>query len=910
MSLQEDAYSIVSTIQKTSDPRQRREFVMRFAWVYEALTGKSLKGVPEGQDEDEILDLLRKLANGEVSLPGEDGEQASNIPTDLDDLLQSYQRAMEKGSIVDRQVIKAVIEAWIKKQKGGRLARILEEAGVEKQKSLGTAKEIISSLEKTEGQKTDEEVIKRALGQIAEKEGVDFTEETKALLYQVYDSGLLPQNQVEKLGVLPRRRPSVFPSEKTSAQKPEPQQREKPGEIKKLELLIRLSYKKSSVVNEIANELARIPLGIPRALETTDVFLQSGVGPEILREGIDNFRKQNPDIDSGHPILKALASQLDDLQKLVSSQGELTETLEKHKDDIQINISLLEEGRESHSDAPTQRHLRFEVYQPKKGDFVLRQVAQPATKGASLKAVGEEALKTAQKTFFSELAKLAAKPLSLLAGVRAYLGGALVAGALILPLPAPLRVGIAALGFALGWKKIKTFFGDFIPQILSALKRVELLKFFSKTLGDILYTVFTKPALGWLRNALAVGFGAGALLLSVPIPLKILFLGIGGVFGTVQIGSSGSSFLLRGLGVVGRAGVRLSYALTALPGIPGALILGAILLAVLLPGFLAYQSAQTQALFLPQGGVTDQSANIQSPYFSVEKRIDPSVLKNEELPKTVNITITITAKDEPITLISAKEEFSVSGSSGSINSQTFNLSKNNLPPGESTELKISVNLDSGFKNSAVTSITKVEAAVDLEKGKTRTAAVSVSAIIIGSPPTFCFAFGGGWPESDRSLVVGAISHVSRAQVFVSKLCSLGSVRLLRHLTDPGWAGEVTGGNTINLYNPALTSSAQILYVLTHEMGHVYGNRYPGDLSRFRIDGKPIEEGYFPTYPERLGSQLSLDKRISEDFAETIAIYTIWRVVPYLGQYHLPDLVKEKPAHYNFAKTYIFGGFEF
>lgn len=904
---QEKAKTILIILDRVDDPEIKNDLVRLFTIPYLEHT----KEKPAGEGEEiieKILEFLRAVADGKIAIDDKE-DFGSGIPP-LEELVGNFEEARKQGSIggiEEAQVRKALIKAVIAQKKEEQIIRLLKEAGISQ---TAEAKKDILGVLGDDGQTAD---IPEKIKQAAQRYGIP-QDKAEALVGAMVS--LFPREG----DFLETPRYARIPVMGKTGGTPAVPEQETAGEERKA-LLIRISYKRPSILNLVLQELSKIPGELPGAAfetqgEMLPVLVNHGIGPEKLRLAVENFRLQNPGLAENHPVILSLKETLEALADYSRRYPGVDGVIKNYQNEIGVDLSLVNEAVKDLPSTNSRVFLRA-VVRPGR-DGVLRLFAVPPSKKEvrvqtpSVPGVLKQTVvpKNVLSRFLVSFKKLLALPTSLLAGLRGYFGGAFIISALFLPLPLPVRIVMAGGGFWLGWKQIKGFFGNFVPQILSGLKRVELLKLFSKTLGDILYTIFTKPTLGWLRNALAVGFGAGALFLPVSIPLKILFLGVGGMFGTVQLGAGGSSFLLRGMGAVGRAGVRLSYALTTLPGIPLALILGAILVGVLVPGFLAYQSAQTQALFLPQAGGPDQTANIQSPYLSIEKKIDSSILKNEELPKTVNVTITITAKDKPVTLISVKEEFSVSGSSGSINSQTLNLSKNNLAPGESIELKISINLDSGFKNSAVTAITRVEADVELEKGKTRTSAVSASAIIVGLPPTFCFAFEGGWPESDKSLVVGAISHISKAQVFVSKLCSKGSVRILRYFTDPGWSGEVPRDNTINLYNRAFTSSAQILYVLSHEIGHVYGRTYLGDLSRFRIDGKPIEEGYFPTYPEILGSQLSLDVRISEDFAETVAIYTIWRVVPYLGQYYLPDLIMQKPSHYSFAKTYIFGGFEF
>lgn len=657
------------------------------------------------------------------------------------------------------------------------------------------------------------------------------------------------------------------------------------------QLLLQISYKRPSVLELVVQELSKIPGDLPGAVfetrgEIMPVLVVHGVGPEKMRLAIEYFKLQNPRLASNHPVIQSLGETLEALTNYSQQHPWVDKLIKTYQNEIGVDLSLVSESEKDIPSTDSQVFLKA-VVRPDKGG-VPKLFIVPPTKQALIS-------KDVFGRFFVSFKKLFLVPPSLLARMRGYLGGLLVLTALFLPLPLPVRIIMAGGGFWLGWKQIKSFFGNFIPQILSSLKRVELLRFFSKTAGDILYTIFTKPTLGWLRTALAAGFGAAGFLLPASIPLKILFLGIGGTFGTIQLGSDGGSFLLRGLGAVGRAGVRLSYVLAALPGIPVALILGAILLAVLLPGFLAYQSAQTQALFLPQAG---GATSLESRFVGISASATPANIKNEELPKTVEFAIVITSMEQALTLNSVKVTFAAFTKDKTITipEKTLTIPKTRLAPGESTEARFFFVFDKNFEDSAITATIVVSASVEDQASPQTTSAPTT--VIIGSPPTSCFAFFGYWNEAEKNRVAAAIIFVSKSQAFTTKLCAgARTVKLMRG-SGASWSGEVDGANGITLFDKAFNAPyqpAHLYYTLAHESGHVYGNYNSAVFSLFLQE---VKEPFLATY--------SRQKNYDEDFAETIGMFIASRQLPspFTGV-NLPALWETYPQHQRFAKTHIF-----
>lgn len=733
---QEKAKTILIILDRVDDPEIKNDLVRLFTIPYLKYT----KEKPAGRGEEiieKILEFLRAVAQGKIAIDDKE-EFGSGIPP-LEELVRDFEEARKQGSIEESQVRKALIKAVVAQKKEEQIARLLKEVGISQPDEA--KKDILGVLEKDK-QTTD---IPEAIKQVARRYGIP-QDKASAL------AGALVSLFPREGGFLETPGYARIPVAGKAEEAPSPKGQEATiGKIREEReaLLIRISYKRPFILSLIAQELSKIPRELPRAVfgtqgEILPVLVNHGIGPEKLQGAIENFRLQNPGFAENHPVILSLKETLEALADYSRQHPQLDKVIKNYQNEISVDLSLV---NESEKEIPSTNSLVFlmAVVGPDK-DGVPRLFTVPPVKkegGVQTPSVPGFLKQTViSKNIFSRFLvsfkKFLTLPTSLLAGLRGYLGGTLIASALFLPLPLPVRIVLAGGGFTLGWKQIKSFLGNFVPQILSSVKKVELLRFFSKTVGNILYAIFTKPTLGWLRNALAVGFGAGALFLPVSIPLKILFLGVGGMFGTVQMGAGGSSFLTSGLGAAGRAGVRLSYALTALPGIPVALILGALLLAVLVPFFLAYQSAQTQALFLPQGGFADR----QSRYIGVSKATSQTDFENTNIPDAVPFKITVTASQGKLTNVSISDQTTASGKdiNETLGTQSWKVAQINDSWTTDYSLNISSELKNKIKDSTIINIVTATADVEGVSG-TQTSSSSL-AIQIGTPPDEC---PSGWP---------------------------------------------------------------------------------------------------------------------------------------------------------------------
>lgn len=314
-----------------------------------------------------------------------------------------------------------------------------------------------------------------------------------------------------------------------------------------------------------------------------------------------------------------------------------------------------------------------------------------------------------------------------------------------------------------------------------------------------------------------------------------------------------------------------------------------------------------------QGIFQGTSAGItpESKYISLTKTAQPTQFSNDNLPAEVKYTITISAKEGKLENISFKDQFSVF-SKGTPKTPTSNISsfdKAPLETGQSRTFTYTTRLEADIKDSVVTNTFTVSA--DVAEGPKGETITKTASIIIGSPPTGCFNFIGSWDENDKARVIENIGKLSKSTTYISTICSGGAVQIVRggeacaydvNGKKYCWAGEVTGGNTINLYNLAFSRGPSTLfYTVAHESGHIYGHRNRGAYEVFIKTAPYRTENFIPTY--------TLGDSPDEDFAETIAVYIIRREVPNLSGTNISEMADRWPKHYNFAKDNIFGGFD-
>lgn len=419
--------------------------------------------------------------------------------------------------------------------------------------------------------------------------------------------------------------------------------------------------------------------------------------------------------------------------------------------------------------------------------------------------------------------------------------------------------------------------------------------------------LLTSPNLAWLRIPLAGALGLGGLTLPIAAPLKILMLGGSGILGMSQIVSQPPSIpsislpFLGGFGgggggtpgrgifpgfSLGKVSASSNVALYVVGGILAFAIF------ILIP----YDSiSKQQGIFLKEG--TSAGEIPESKYIGLTKTVNVSSYKGS-LPKQFDYSVTISAKEADLTDIKITDQYSVfSKTTPPAPQSTLTPNFNSLKAGESQTLSYPITLGPEYNDSVVSNNLTVTA--NVKDGPSGEKTTRSAAITIGNPPLECFTFSGNWNEDEKARVIDKIGKLSKSSAYILKICSGRTVYLVRG-GDPGYGGEVTGGNTIHLYSRAFSrGDATLFYTIAHESGHIYGHRDPNAYKAFSVNvyGEP----YIPTY--------TLQNSPDEDFAENIGVYIIRHEVPVLSGYDISNMATAWPKHYNFAKQKVFEGFD-
>lgn len=343
------------------------------------------------------------------------------------------------------------------------------------------------------------------------------------------------------------------------------------------------------------------------------------------------------------------------------------------------------------------------------------------------------------------------------------------------------------------------------------------------------------------------------------------------------------------------------------PLVAAAAVILPIIILFLLPTFLNPQfignASQSSALANLGGGNEEEGG---SAYIIVTKTASPNSFPDNN-PGDVSYSISVKATAGDLNNIRISDVFAVFGGTTKITPPPISGAPSSLADGESFSTTVSVSL-AGLKDSLVTNTITVTADVktingDTKTGETRSTSASVS---IGKPPTGCFVFSDApthdafgftsGPWDDKSAILNAIATLSRSSSYMAQLCSGGPISLWRVRADFG-GGSVSGPNGIFLYNAGVRGLSA-LYTLAHESGHVLSWR-TGLFSRFHNEGIWRREGSLWTYPGYSGYTES------EDFAETIADYVVYKVYVFKKGTARFSFLPRYPLHYDFAKS-IFG----
>lgn len=883
----EEANNLIHALANTQSVDVQYDLIVKspITWLYEKTTKQSISNLSKQQAVLVVWNFAQKLVTEK------EPEKYSNVPDNLKELIEQHEKAKKQDwpSGFERQLQKKIIDAWVKYQKQKRLIGLLVQKGMDAQPAERLAPQIANILDNDKKDEARAEVLK-----ILQTHNTPNPQELTEEIRTVHNNPLVETH------IHPFLRKDV-PQKTPDARRENKKEEQKEAQ----RLLIKVFYSSSSSPSEILHEIEKASLEFPPGQESLKLLLTYGIGPTLFKNALDKFYEDNPSLRINNPLIIGLEKQLNELTKLSTSHTDLFRGFEKQI--VKNELSLVNPNQSLPSETETEKILL--AYSQNNGSsFSLKVQGYPQ----DLKTSGNTGTISPliQKAAKKGVKSLGGKAYDALFSLRKYLGLSFIASSFILPLPLPAKAGLFLLGVWLSRYKLKKFLSEAIPYIRKPEQGRTSKETVLKTSRNIAWALLNKNTLQGVRLTIAGGLGLGALFLPIPIPFKI-FLGSAGLGLSIKDSIKTLSSLIRLTGSVGRM-----FGIIGVISFPVWILIATFLVVlgiIFIGGY--YAATSTQGVFLTSGQV--KQSETESQYIGISVSSDFSALKNEDLPKNITLSIKITAKEGNLSALSVKESFSVFKENGSpsIPTQILSPPQETIQQGESIELSASIPADQSFENSIITTNTVVEADVNLTSETRRETANKNFSIIIGNPPTSCFAFtddGGPWTESDKSFILNAIAHISRSPAFVAKVCSNGTVNLIRRYTDPRYSGEVIGGHNVYFYDRAFSSTQQALYTFSHEIGHVYGNRNSGDLSAFRkvYKSDPVPSEYFPTYPVWIAAKLTQEKRISEDFAETIAIYAIWKVVPTLGVYSLSQEIQKRPDHYNFAKNVLFNGVEF
>ncbi|OGD87498.1 hypothetical protein A2870_04075 [Candidatus Curtissbacteria bacterium RIFCSPHIGHO2_01_FULL_41_11] len=436
--------------------------------------------------------------------------------------------------------------------------------------------------------------------------------------------------------------------------------------------------------------------------------------------------------------------------------------------------------------------------------------------------------------------------------------------------------------------------------------------------GYLIGKFLITPLMSGVKSALGgIGAGAGAglgLLNSLyGLATGLLHTGIGAISsiggGLLSGLSGGLSMIVNGLGFGGAA----TASAAAIPvlstfgvvGVTGAMT------AVIVPA----------AIFATIAGdeITPIITPGQNQYFSLTKSAVPDKIPNSALPSQIDYTITLEAKvnleNIQITDVlkvqkqSTSFELSPDPCTGTL-PQTLQAGD---PP---WTCNFSVTVDINFEDSLVANTVTVKATPE---GQAEFTDHSTATTIIGNPPTICAILNieGPWSQEEKDNINSICQVLDQSPQYVSLLQRAGTITLQRvpgGTLGEGVCGTVNGGNIVRI-SCSMTPISFAKYVIIHELGHVLGN-YNGALFNDFISTYN-QEGLVPTYPFDVESA-------DESFAEMTTEYVVskeynhpprsWSGYPG-GPWINPGpgwttFQQDRPAHYDFAKSKVFGGKEY
>jgi hypothetical protein len=444
---------------------------------------------------------------------------------------------------------------------------------------------------------------------------------------------------------------------------------------------------------------------------------------------------------------------------------------------------------------------------------------------------------------------------------------------------------LAILGKLGAAAAIGAFFGGFAGGVFLAIKGAAL----GASIGSVVPVVGTVVGgivggvLGLILGIL-LGGTLGAILGKI---IETIFGAVHSLVGGVGNLLTSASTFFQGLSNV------------SLTGLAGPTVVGSAGASI---GLTLFNAAFVPYLPPPESDTT-------SPYIQLTKIASPEKIENSQLPASLDYTIIIGATDKNLVNVRIKDEFSVykTGTNLSISPPTPPSSKEigEILVGESyNDYHYSLVFGPEFTDSLVVNTITVTA--DIVDGPQNEQTAVSCKVQIGKLVTGCFVFDEFWTNpNEKSLETSAINQLLASSNYTQKLCSAGPITLKRIYTDMGpeeKCSHLSSPSEIEIYNCGLINFPNTLYNLTKETGLLFIYRNSSIYSEFLDLEISAKDGFLCSHP--------LKQSIPDDFAETTAVYTTYKIRLYKTCGGKVDMPKDYPKHFEFARDKIFGGFAY
>jgi hypothetical protein len=463
------------------------------------------------------------------------------------------------------------------------------------------------------------------------------------------------------------------------------------------------------------------------------------------------------------------------------------------------------------------------------------------------------------------------------------------------------KAGITAAAQALG--STVPVIGNIVAFIITEVVP-RLIGFIKKGISKILQFFTGKDDLkSQLKDLSGIALVA-SLAMGAIVPAIIS----GGIFLTTLSGS-----LIMG-GIAGAFHALIAIATVIILSISAPIIISTLIFIFLV--IFIIMIINNSAFVVPYGGFPTSQGFARSLYIGVTKTASPSSFDNPPPSRTVEYTITITARLSDITGVSSTYSCYAYTPDGRVDcpanpqlQQELEAIPETITRDEPYTFTYQATYDSSFVDSIITDTIIIRAntdgGADQEQG--------TASVIIGNPPTGCFVISDAsipWStrENLRANLQAAINQlVANHPIFVARVCADGEVPLCY---DPErvslWGYHVHEPDCDILFSEGgLTNVQNAIYILTHEVSHHL--QYVEPLLQQEYEASPaISEisggSYICTYS-------STQNNPREGFAEGNALYvqlpTFWTNYCGAGQ----TFQGLYPEHYHFARYSVFNEYE-